>query len=67
MRVLSKSRFKLGLECPNKLYFTNDTTFANKKSEDSFLKSLLFGVAMLLFFSSCEDKSINKEIVRLQT
>lgn len=30
------------------------------------LKSLLFGVAMLLFFSSCEDKSINKEIERLQ-
>ncbi len=43
MRVLSKSRFKLGLECPNKLYFTNDKTFANKKSEDSFLKSLAEG------------------------
>ena len=43
MRVLSKSRFKLGLECPNKLYFTNETTFANKKSEDSFLKSLAEG------------------------
>lgn len=43
MRVLSKSRFKLGLECPNKLYFTNDKTFANKKSDDSFLKSLAEG------------------------
>ena len=43
MRVLSKSRFKLGLECPNKLYFTNDTTFANIKSDDSFLKSLADG------------------------
>ena len=43
MRVLSKSRFKLGLECPNKLYFTNDKTFANKKSEDTFLKSLAEG------------------------
>ena len=43
MRVLSKSRFKLGLECPNKLYFTNDNTFANKKAHDSFLKSLAEG------------------------
>lgn len=43
MRVLSKSRFKLGLECPNKLCFTNDKTFANKKSDDSFLKSLAEG------------------------
>lgn len=43
MRVLSKSRFKLGLECPNKLYFTNDQTFANKKSDDTFLQSLAEG------------------------
>lgn len=43
MRVLSKSRFKLGLECPNKLYFTNDKTFANKKSDDTFLQSLAEG------------------------
>ncbi|PQJ74761.1 DUF2779 domain-containing protein [Polaribacter gangjinensis] len=43
MRVLSKSLFKLGLECPNKLYFTNDKTFANKKSEDTFLQSLAEG------------------------
>jgi len=66
MRVLSKSRFKLGLECPNELYFTNDNTFANKKSDDSFLKSLLFGLAMLLFLSSCEQKNIDTEIERLQ-
>lgn len=43
MRVLSKSRFKLGLECPNKLYYTNDSSFANKKSDDSFLQSLAEG------------------------
>lgn len=43
MRVLSKSRFKLGLECPNKLFFTNDKAFANKKSTDSFLQSLAEG------------------------
>jgi hypothetical protein len=43
MAVLSKSRFKLGLECPNKLFFTSNPIYANKKNEDSFLKSLAEG------------------------
>jgi hypothetical protein len=37
MRVLTKSRFKLGLECPNKLYYTSKKEYANKKQEDPFL------------------------------
>lgn len=37
MRILTKSRFKLGLECPNKLYYTSKKKYANKKQEDSFL------------------------------
>ena len=38
MKVLSKSRFKLGLECPNKIYFSNNTkVFNNIKKEDPFL------------------------------
>ena len=28
MKPLTKSRFKLGLECPNKLYFTNCKSIA---------------------------------------
>jgi hypothetical protein len=44
MRVLSKSRFKLGLECPNKLYYTSkDNEFANTKSNDPFLQALASG------------------------
>lgn len=43
MKVLSKSRFKLGLECPNKLYFTSKHEYANKKVEDTFLKALAKG------------------------
>tara|TARA_R110002049_G_scaffold172683_1_gene339470 strand:- start:6693 stop:7406 length:714 start_codon:yes stop_codon:yes gene_type:complete len=43
MRVLSKSRFKLGLECPNKLYYTNNKDYANIKNEDSFLEALAQG------------------------
>lgn len=67
MRILSKSSFKLGLEYPNKLYFTNINIFADKNSDNSFLKLVLFSVAMLIFFSSCEQKSIDNEILRLQT
>ena len=43
MKVLSKSRFKLGLECPNKLFFTSNSQFANRKNEDSFLQALAKG------------------------
>ena len=43
MAVLSKSRFKLGLECPNKLFFTGNSNYANKKNSDSFLAALAEG------------------------
>lgn len=43
MKVLSKSRFKLVLECPNKLFFTSDKNYANQKSADSFLLALAKG------------------------
>ena len=43
MRVLTKSRFKLGLECPNKLYFTGKDQFENLKLDDPFMKALANG------------------------
>ena len=44
MKALSKSRFKQGLECPNKLYFSNNSdTFHNLKKEDTFLQALASG------------------------
>jgi hypothetical protein len=43
MKVLSKSRFKLGLECPKKLYYTGKKNYANRKTEDSFLIALAQG------------------------
>ena len=43
MKVLSKSRFKVGLECPNKLYFYGDKTYVNQKEENTFLASLAEG------------------------
>lgn len=42
-RVLSKSRYKLGLECPNKLYYTGKEEYANNKVEDTFLEALAQG------------------------
>ena len=44
MRVLTKSRFKLGLECPNKLFYTNKKEeYANTKSNNPFLEALASG------------------------
>lgn len=44
MRVLTKSRFKLGLECPNKLYYTHkEEEYANTKSSNPFLEALASG------------------------
>ncbi|OGS72637.1 MAG: hypothetical protein A3F91_06895 [Flavobacteria bacterium RIFCSPLOWO2_12_FULL_35_11] len=43
MRVLTKSRFKLGLECPNKLYYTKKKEYADTKVSDTFLEALAEG------------------------
>lgn len=43
MKVLTKSRFKLGLECPNKLYYTNKKEYSNTKELDPFLEALAQG------------------------
>jgi len=43
MKVLSKSRFKLGLECPNKLFYVGKKEYANKKVDDPFLEALAQG------------------------
>ncbi len=43
-RYLTKSRFKLGLECPNKLFYTRkEKEYANNKKDDPFLKALAEG------------------------
>ncbi len=43
MKVLTKSKFKIGLSCPNKIVYTFDDRYANRSSEDSFLASLAEG------------------------
>jgi len=42
-RLLTKSRFKLALECPNKLYYTRKAEYANQQLEDTFLQALAEG------------------------
>jgi len=42
-RYLTKSRFKLALECPAKLFYTGKGEYANQKLEDSFLLALAEG------------------------
>ena len=43
MRYLTKSRFKLGLECPNKLFYAKKDDYANQKSNNLFLEALASG------------------------
>jgi hypothetical protein len=43
LKVLTKSRFKLALECPNKIFYTGKTEYANAKNDDSFLAALAEG------------------------
>ena len=43
-RYLTKSRYKLGLECPTKLYYTKKKKeYKDKKTDDSFLAALAEG------------------------
>ena len=40
---LTKSRFKLALECPTKLFYADKDEYANNKNDDEFLESLAEG------------------------
>jgi len=42
-RYLTKSRFKLGFECPVKLFYTGKKEYKDQKKEDAFLEALAEG------------------------
>ncbi len=42
-RYLTKSRFKLAMECPTKLFYTAKKEYANQKTDDPFLMALANG------------------------
>lgn len=43
MTLLTKSKFKLGYECPTKLFYFDNTEYGNNNIDNSFLKSLAEG------------------------
>jgi hypothetical protein len=43
VRYLTKSRFKVGHDCPTKLYYLDDKRFANSNDENAFLQALAEG------------------------
>lgn len=43
MKYLTKSRFKIALDCPTKLYYQSIKEYENKKEQDSFLQALAEG------------------------
>lgn len=42
-RYLTKSRFTLALDCPEKLFYTGKSQYPNKKSDNEFLEALAKG------------------------
>jgi hypothetical protein len=42
-RTLSKSRFRLAVECPTKVFYSLDKRYVNSEDEDEFLQALADG------------------------
>lgn len=72
-RYLTKSRFKLAVECPTKLFYTGKQEYRNILQEDSFLEMLAEGgfqvgeLAKLMYPTGYEIKSKNHEEAELET
>jgi hypothetical protein len=73
-RYLTKSRFKLAVECPTKLYYSGkDKEYRNLKQEDSFLQALADGgfqvgkMATMLYPRAIEIKSRSNAAAEAKT
>lgn len=72
-RHLTKSRFKVGYDCPTKLYFLDNKEFGNKNVDDTFLKALAEGgfqvgeLAKQYFPGGVDIRTLNKEDAVRQT
>ena len=72
-RYLTKSRFKLGLECPTKLYYTRKSEYLNQKIDDPFLSALADGgyqvgeLAKLYFPNGHDITTLDYEEAEAQT
>ena len=57
-RYLTKSRFKLGLECPTKLFYTKNSEYNDNQFSDPFMQALAKGgyqVGEMAKYKYCED------------
>ena len=52
-RYLTKSRFKLGLDCPAKLFYTGKSQYPDTSEEDAFLKALAEGGYQVGVLAKC--------------
>ena len=72
-RYLTKSRFKLGMECPTKLYYTRKPEYSNQKIDDKFLNALSDGgyqvgeLAKLYFPNGHDITTLDYEEAEKQT
>ena len=72
-RYLTKSRFKLGMECPTKLYYTKKKEYQNQKIDDPFLSALADGgyqvgeLAKLYFPNGHDITTLDYEEAEAQT
>ena len=72
-RYLTKSRFKLGLECPTKLYYTKKPEYSNQTKDDPFLSALADGgyqvgeLAKLYFPKGHNITTLDSEEAEAQT
>lgn len=72
-RYLTKSRFKLAVECPKKLFYTKKHEYPDQKDEDSFLEALMEGgfqvgeLAKFYFPEGYEVESLNYSEALQQT
>ena len=72
-RYLTKSRFKLGVECPTKLFYTGKKEYPDQKMDDSFLAALAEGgfqvgeLAKLYFPNGHDITSLDYEEAEKQT
>lgn len=70
---LTKSRFKLALSCPTKLFYTGKSQYANKNDGDDFLKMLADGgfqvgeLAKLMYPGGIEITSQDNQEALAQT
>jgi len=61
LKTLSKTRFKLALECPTKVFYSLDDRYTNRRQDDEFLEALAKGgyqvgaLAKLMFRAQDSD------------